>query len=128
MVHTHSITISYHHTPLTHPPITTPTHHHTHISPLLLVKVSLLGRDTMIKKQVGVQRVFSAYISRSLFIIKGNQDRNPEAEADAEAMVGTALWLTPHGLSSLLLIEPKSASPGMAPNALQKNSWKHFLN
>jgi hypothetical protein len=46
----------------------------------------------MTKKQVGEERVYSAFTSILLFITKGSQDRNShseqEAGADAEAMEG----------------------------------------
>jgi hypothetical protein len=40
------------------------------------VRVSIPAQNTMTKKQVGEQRVYSAYTSTLLFIIKGSQDRN----------------------------------------------------
>jgi hypothetical protein len=56
-------------------------------------------------KQVG-ERVYLAYTSTSLFIIKGSQNRNSsrnlEAGADAEAMEGAAYWFASRGLLSLL--------------------------
>jgi hypothetical protein len=48
----------------------------------------------MTKKQIGEERVYSAYTSILLFITKGRQDWNSgsqEAEADAEAMEGCSL-------------------------------------
>jgi hypothetical protein len=50
----------------------------------------------MTKKQVGEERVYSAYTSTLLFITKGSQDknsegRNLEAGAYAEAMEGCCL-------------------------------------
>ena len=44
----------------------------------------------MTKKQVGEERVYSAYTSTLLFITKGSLDRNLGAGADAEAMEGAA--------------------------------------
>jgi hypothetical protein len=61
----------------------------------------------MTKKQVGQERVYSAYTSTMLFITKGIQDRNShragtwESGADAEAMEG-CYWLASPGLLSLL--------------------------
>ena len=40
------------------------------------------------QKQVGEERVYLAYASTLEFITEGSQDRNPEAEADAEVMEG----------------------------------------
>jgi hypothetical protein len=58
----------------------------------------------MTKKQVGEERVYSAYTSTLLFITKevstGTQV-DQEAEADAEAMEG-CYWLASPGLLSLL--------------------------
>jgi hypothetical protein len=48
----------------------------------------------MTKKQVGEERIHSAYTSTLLFITKGSQDWNSagcEAGADAEAMEGCYL-------------------------------------
>jgi hypothetical protein len=50
----------------------------------------------MTKKQVGEERVYSAYTSMLLFITKGSQDWNSSrsgqgAGADAEAMEGCSL-------------------------------------
>jgi hypothetical protein len=48
----------------------------------------------MTKKQVGEERVYSAYTSILLFITKGSKDWNSageEAGADAEAMEGCSL-------------------------------------
>jgi hypothetical protein len=60
----------------------------------LLVRASNCT-DIMTKKQVGEERVYSAYTSSLLFITKGGQ----EAGADAEAMEGCCLlacfpWLS----------------------------------
>jgi hypothetical protein len=74
----------------------------------------------MTKKQVGEERVYSAYTSILLFITKevrtGTQ-AGQEAGADAEAMEG---WMFLTGLLALAcsacsLIEPKTTSPEMAP-------------
>jgi hypothetical protein len=78
----------------------------------------------MTKKQVGEERVYSAYTSILLFITKevrtGTQ-AGQEAGADAEAMEGCSLlaclpWLAqPALLSKSLTIEPKTTSPDMVP-------------
>jgi hypothetical protein len=43
---------------------------------IVLVRVSIPGQNIMTKKQVGEERVYSAYISKLLFITKGSQDWN----------------------------------------------------
>jgi hypothetical protein len=43
---------------------------------LVLVRVSIPGQNIMTKKQVGEERVYSAYISTLLFITEGSQDWN----------------------------------------------------
>ena len=46
-----------------------------------------LAQNIMTKKQVGEERVYSAYTSTLLFITKRSQDRNSDrAGTDAEAM------------------------------------------
>jgi hypothetical protein len=69
----------------------------------------------MTKKQVGEERVYSAYTSILLFITKevrtGTQ-AGQEAGADAEAMEG---WLASPGLLSLLSYRTKTMSPEMVP-------------
>ena len=66
------------------------------------------------KKQVGEERVYSAYTSILLFITKeartGTQ-AGQEAGADAEAMEGCSLL----ACLACSLIEPKTTSHGMAP-------------
>ena len=42
----------------------------------VLVRVSIPAQNIMTKKQVGEERVYSAYTLKLLFITKGNQDRN----------------------------------------------------
>ena len=43
---------------------------------IVLVRVSILAQNIMTKKQVGEERVYSAYTSTLLFITKESQDRN----------------------------------------------------
>jgi hypothetical protein len=68
----------------------------------------------MTKKQVGEERVYSAYTSILLFITKevrtGSQ-AGQKAGADAEAMEGYSLL----AFSDCFLIEPKTTSPEMVP-------------
>jgi hypothetical protein len=42
----------------------------------VLVRVFILAQNIMTKKQVGEERVYSAYTSTLLFITKGSQDWN----------------------------------------------------
>jgi hypothetical protein len=71
----------------------------------------------MTKKQVGEERVYSAYTSILLFITKevrtGTQAGH-KAGADAEAMEGCSLLASP-GLLSLLSYKTKTTSPEMVP-------------
>jgi hypothetical protein len=65
------------------------------------------------------ERIYLAYMSILLFIIKENQGRNSNRagtwrqELMQRPQRGAAYWLAPHCLLSLL-IEPKTTSPGMA--------------
>jgi hypothetical protein len=59
---------------------------------LVLVRGSIPAQNIMTKKQVGEERVYSAYTSTLLFITKGSQDWNShKAGVDAEAMEGCCL-------------------------------------
>ena len=74
----------------------------------------------MTKKQVGEERVYSAYTSILLFITKevrtGTQ-AGQEAGADAEAMEGCSLLacLFLLACSACFLMEAKTTSPEMVP-------------
>jgi hypothetical protein len=60
----------------------------------VLVRVSIPGQNIMTKKQVGEERVYSAYTSTLLFItkeVKTGTQAGQEAGADAEAMEGCSL-------------------------------------
>jgi hypothetical protein len=61
---------------------------------VVLVRVSIPGQNIVTKKQVGEERVYSAYTSTLLFITKdvrtGTQ-AGQEAGADTEAMEGCSL-------------------------------------
>jgi hypothetical protein len=80
----------------------------------------------MTKKQVGEERVYSAYISTLLLITKGSQDRNShngrnlEAGLDAEAMEGTAYWIASPCLFRLLSYRLQDYQPrdGTTQNGL----------
>ena len=77
----------------------------------------------MTKKQVGEERVYSAYTSTLLFItkeVRTEAQAGQEAGADAEAMEGCSLlaclpWLASPGLLSLLSYRTKITSPEMVP-------------
>jgi hypothetical protein len=77
----------------------------------------------MTKKQVGEQRVYSAYTYVHIAIHHQrksgqelNQGRNLEAGADAEAMEAMLLTgVLPLACSACFLIEPRTTSPGMTP-------------
>jgi hypothetical protein len=59
-----------------------------------LVRVSIPGQNFMTKKQVGEERVYSAYTSTLLFIskeVRTGTQAGQEAGADAEAMKGCSL-------------------------------------
>lgn len=73
-------------------------------------------RNTIIKKQVGEEIVYSAYTSIPLFIFKGNHDRDSnragmEAGAGGKAMEQCCFQLAPHGCSGCLLINCMTACP-----------------
>ena len=92
--------------------------------------------NIMTRKQVGEERVYSAYTSTQLFITKGSQDWNSSKS-------GSRSWCRGHGgrmlLTSLLrlacsacfLIEPKTISRGMAPPTMGPPSlitnWENSL-
>jgi hypothetical protein len=71
----------------------------------------------MTKKQVGEERVYSAYISTLLFITKevrtGTQ-AGQKPGADAEATEGL-YWLASPGLLNLLSYRTKTTSPEVVP-------------
>jgi hypothetical protein len=71
----------------------------------------------MTKKQIGEERVYSAYTFILLSITKevrtGTQ-AGQEAGTDGEAMEG-CYWLASPGLPSLLSYRTKTTSPEMAP-------------
>jgi hypothetical protein len=70
----------------------------------------------MAKKQVGEERVYSAYTSILLFITKevrtGTQ-AGQEAGADTEPWSDVPYWLASPGLLSLLSYRTKTTSPEM---------------
>ena len=87
--------------------------------------------NIMTKKQVGEERVYSAYTSSLLFITKGGQDWNSSRSGyrswfrGHERMLLTGLLLL--ACSSCSLIEPKITSPGMAPPTMDPLLFDHQL-
>ena len=101
--------------------------------------------NIMTKKQVGEERVYSAYTSALLFITKGSQDWD-------SSRLGSRSWCRGHGemfligllplaCSACSLIEPKNTSPKVEPptrdpppwSLIEKMphswiSWRHFPN
>jgi hypothetical protein len=74
---------------------------------IVLVRVSIHGQNIMTRKQVGEERVYSAYTSTLLFITKevrtGTQ-AGQEVRADAEAMEGCSLMASLHWLAQLAFL------------------------
>jgi hypothetical protein len=75
--------------------------------------------NIMTKKQVGEERVYSAYTSILLFINKGSQDWNSsrsESRSWCRGHGGMFFTGLPHlACSACSLIEPKTTSPEMVP-------------
>jgi hypothetical protein len=108
---------------------------------LVLVTVSIPGQNIMTKKQVGEERVYSAYTSMLLFITKGSQDWNSSRS-------GSRSWCRGHGgmfftvllplaCSACSLIEPRLPAQRwhhpQGDTLIEKMpcswiSWRHFLN
>jgi hypothetical protein len=81
----------------------------------------------MIKKQVGEERVYSAYTSTLLFITKASglelkQVRKQELMQRPWRDVTSLLPLT---CSACFLIEPRATSPGMAPPTMDPSRLDH---
>jgi hypothetical protein len=74
----------------------------------VLVRVCIFAQNIMTKKQVGEERVYSAYTSTLLFITKGSQDRNSHRagtwrqELMQRPWRGAAYWLASPGLLHLI--------------------------
>jgi hypothetical protein len=73
----------------------------------------------MTKKQVGEERVYSAYVPTLLLIIEGSQDWNSSRAGSRSSCRGHGgMFLTgllPMACSACSLIEPKTTSPEMVP-------------
>jgi hypothetical protein len=96
----------------------------------VLVRVSIPGQNIMTKKQVGEERVYSAYTSILLFITKEvrtgtqeqetlSQSRNWKQVRKQELMQrpwrDVSYWLSSPGLLNLLSYRTRTTSPEMAP-------------
>jgi hypothetical protein len=88
------------------------------------------------KKQVGEERVYSAYTSMLLFITKGSQDWNSSRSGNRSWCRGHGgMFLTdllPLACSACSLIEPtNSTSPGMVPPTMGHptliTNWENAL-
>jgi hypothetical protein len=105
--------------------------------------------NTVTKKQVGKERVYSAYISRSWFITAGSQGRNSSRaggtsrqELTQKPWRGAAYWLAFPQLLSLLSCStqdhqsrdgtthngPSHPWPLIEKMPYSWISWRHFLN
>jgi hypothetical protein len=82
----------------------------------VLVSVSIRTQNIMAKKQVGEERVYSAYTCTLLFITKGSHDRNSSRSGTWRLKWMQKPWRSSvYCLSSPgFLIESKNTSPGMA--------------
>ena len=87
----------------------------------------------MTKKQSEEERVYSAYTSTLLFIIKGSQDRNSHRAGtwrqELMQRPGRVLLtgLLPLACSACFLIEPRTTSPGMALPTMGPPTLDHSL-
>jgi hypothetical protein len=86
---------------------------------IVLVRVSIPAQNIKTKKQVGEERVYSAYTSTLVFIIKGSQDWNSSRSGSRRWCRGYGgmllTGLLPLACSACFLVEPKTTSPGIAP-------------
>jgi hypothetical protein len=91
--------------------------------------------NILTKKQVGEERVYSAYTSMLLFITKGSQDWNSsrsESRSWCRGHGGMLLTgLLPLACSACCLIESKTTSLGMAPSTRGRppliTNWENTL-
>jgi hypothetical protein len=73
----------------------------------VLVRVSIPGQNIMTKKQVGEERVYSAYTSILLFITKGSQGWNSNRSRSRGHGGMLLTGLLPLACSACSLIEPR---------------------
>jgi hypothetical protein len=87
----------------------------------------------IVKKQVGEERVYSAYTSILLFITKGSQDWNSSRSESRSwwPWRDVLYWLASPGLLSLLSYWTKTTSPKMAPPTMGPlpliTNWENAL-
>jgi hypothetical protein len=112
-------------------------HRTVNIEQCFLVRVCIPAQNIMTKKQVGEERVYSAYTSTWLFITKGSQHRNSHRtgtwrqELMQRPWRGAAYWLASPGLLSLLSYRTQDYQPrdgtthnGLGPPSLITN-WEN---
>jgi hypothetical protein len=86
----------------------------------------------MTKKQVGEERVYSAYTSTLLFILKGSQHRDPHRAGTwrQELMQGHGgvllTGLLPLACSVTFFIEHRTTVPGMEPSTMGPPTLDHL--
>jgi hypothetical protein len=78
----------------------------------------------MTKKQVGEERVYSAYTSTLLFITKGLELKQVRKQELMQRPWRDATYWLPLDYSACFLIEPKTTIPGMA---LPTRGHPHFI-
>ena len=117
----------------------------TMLVPICLSRGFYSCTNIMIKKQVGEERVYSAYTSTLLFITKGSQDWISSRSKSRSWCRGHGgmlfTGLLPLACSACFHIEPKTTSPEMVPHTMgpllwsliEKMSyswisWRHFPN
>jgi hypothetical protein len=93
------------------------------------VRVSIPAQNIMTRKQVGEERVYSAYTSRLLFITKGSQDWMELKQVTKQELMqrpwrNVTYWVACPGLLSLL-IEFRTTSLGMAPPTMGPPTLDH---
>ena len=76
----------------------------------VLGRISIPAQNIMTKKQVGVERIYSAYTSTLLFITKGSLDWN-----SSRPWRDVPYWLASPGLLSLLSYRIQNTSLEMVP-------------
>jgi hypothetical protein len=83
----------------------------------VLVRVCIPAQNIMTKKQVGEERVYSAYTSTSLFITRGSQDWNSHGagtwrqELMQRPWRDVTYWLASPGFLSLLSYRTQDYHP-----------------
>jgi hypothetical protein len=97
----------------------------------VLVKVCITAQNIMAKKQVGEEKIYSAYTYTLLFITKGSQDRNSNRAGTWRQELMQKPWrvlltgLLPLPCSTFFLIEPRATSTGLAPPTVGPPTLDH---